>query len=157
MDWFAGVLVAVLGLAAVAGFALLHYEGLAALDRWCFRGHARPRRRGVVVAVLGVMSLHLLQIVVWGVLFWWVTQWPGGGRIDEGGDPGALAAIYLSAMNYSTLGLGGGLSPVGAIRMLVAIESLLGLLMITWSATFTYHRLSRRLAEGDSDSDADGR
>lgn len=151
------LLVAALGVAAVAGAALAHYEGLAALDRWCFSDSGRPKRRSVVAAVLALVALHVLQIVVFGLLFWWITQWPGGGRIDDAGDAGVLGAIYMSALNYSTLGLGGDPSPVGAIRMLVAIESLLGLLMITWSASFTYHRLSRRLAEGDSGGDADSR
>lgn len=69
--------------------------------------------------------------------------------MDESTQHGMLDAIYLSALNYSTLGLGSDLAPVGAIRMLVAIESVLGLLMITWSASFTYFRVSRRLGGGD--------
>ncbi|HET8818509.1 MAG TPA: ion channel [Xanthomonadaceae bacterium] len=145
-DWAWAVLVAASGLGAVAGSAWLHFVGLAKLDRWCFLGREGAASAGAALtAVLGVMVLHLLQMLAFGVLFWWVTQWPAGGVIDAGGDASLLEAVYLSALNYSTLGLGGDLSPAGPIRMLVAIESLFGLLAISWSAVFTYHRLSRRL------------
>ncbi len=144
-DWFWAVLVAASGLAAVAGSAALHFAGLTRLDRWCFINDDGMRPVSAALGVLGVMLLHLLQIIAFGLLFWWVTQWPGGGTIDPDGDPGLLAAIYLSALNYSTLGLGGDLAPAGPIRMLIAVESLFGLLAIAWSAAFTYHRLSRQL------------
>lgn len=143
-DWLWAVLVAACGLAVVAGSALLHFEGLIRLDRWCFGARAARVRPGAAMgAVLGVVILHLVQIVAFGLLFWWVDLWPGGGTIDTESTPGPLAAIYLSALNYSTLGLGGDLAPSGPIRMLIAVESLFGLLAIAWSASFTYYRLSR--------------
>ena len=154
-DWFWAVLVAASGLAVVAASAAMHFAGLTRLDRWCFRAANGVRPIAATFAVLGVMLLHLVQIVALGVLFWWVTQWGGGGAIDAQGDPGLLAAIYLSALNYSTLGLGGDLAPTGPIRMLIAVESLFGLLAIAWSAAFTYHRLSRQLPGPDPGPDED--
>ena len=148
-DWLWVVLVALAGLAVVGGSASVHFAGLTWLDRWCFCTSERVRSTAALVAVLGVIVLHLAQIVAFGVLFWWVSHWPGGGVIDAS-DPGLLGALYLSALNYSTLGLGGDLSPEGPIRMLVAVESLFGLLSITWSASFTYHRLSRHFPGQES-------
>lgn len=154
-DWLWAVLVAVAGLAVVGGSASLHFAGLTWLDKWCFCTRGRVRFTAALVSVLGVIVLHLVQIVAFGILFWWVSQWPGGGVVDAGSDPGLLDAIYLSALNYSTLGLGGDLSPEGPIRMLVAVESLFGLLSITWSASFTYHRLSREFPGHASSSGGD--
>ena len=141
------MLVVAAGLVVVAGSAALHFEGLTRLDRWCFldRKDGEVRPSAAMLSVLGVIVLHMLQIVAFGVLFWWVDQWPGGGSIDAEVQPSVLDAIYLSALNYSTLGLGGDLAPTGPLRMLIAVESLFGLLAIAWSATFTYHRLSRHL------------
>lgn len=62
-EWWEAILVAAAGLATVAAAALLHYEGLSALDRWCFGSNDKPQRRGVVLAVLGVTGLHVIQIV----------------------------------------------------------------------------------------------
>lgn len=145
-EWMAGFLVTLAGLAVVAMFAVLHFEGLSALHRWCFVSSSSPPRRGVVIAVLGVTLLHMVQIVGWGLLFWVAAQWPAAGVIDEEQVATLLDAIYVSGLNYSTLGLGGDLEPAGALRVLVAMESLVGLLMITWSASFTYFHLSRQLA-----------
>jgi hypothetical protein len=147
-EWAWTGLVAACGLAVVAGSALLHFAGLDRLDRWCFCGVSDPGARAALVASLGVIVLHLVQIAAFGALMWWVTSWPGGGMIDADGAT-LLEAIYLSALNYSTLGMAGDLAPTGAIRMLVAVESVFGLLAITWSASFTYHRLSRRLPGSD--------
>ena len=45
--------------------------------------------------------------------------------------------VYLSATVYSTLGFG-DLLPTGPLRFMVGVESVTGLLLITWSASFTY-------------------
>lgn len=148
-DWLIAALVAAVGALTVAATVLLHFEGLSRLDR--YGGTGEPCRRDVLLGVFGVLALHVAQIVIYGTVFWWVSQWPGGGHIDKAADIGFLSAVYMSALNYTTLGLGGGLSPVGPIRMLVAIESLAGLLMITWSASFTYHRLSRHFGRPGDD------
>ena len=56
-------------------------------------------------------------------------------------------AVYFSAMTYSTVGFG-DLSPVGALRLMSGMEAITGLLMITWSATFTYLEMSRLWTPG---------
>ena len=45
--------------------------------------------------------------------------------------------LYFSAETYTSLGLG-DISPVGDIRLLAGLESLNGLVMISWTASFTY-------------------
>ena len=131
-EWVAAVLVTLAGLATVAAFAVMHYEGLARVERWRFAAAVPSRPRDVVLAVLGLTMLHLVQIVGWGLLFWVAVQWPDAGAIDDDRAVGILEAIYVSGLNYSTLGLGGGLEPVGAVRVLVVMESLVGLMMIAW-------------------------
>ena len=144
-EWVAAILVTLAGLVTVGGFAVLHYEGLAVLHRWRFGASTVSRLEDVVVAVLGLTVLHLIQIVGWGLLFWLAMHWTEAGVIDAGRPVGLLEAIYVSGLNYSTLGLGGDLEPAGPIRVLVVMESLVGLMMIAWSANFTFHHLSRQL------------
>jgi hypothetical protein len=50
--------------------------------------------------------------------------------------------LYFSAETYTSLGLG-DVYPVGQIRMVVGVEALTGLLMISWTASFTYLEMSR--------------
>jgi hypothetical protein len=51
-------------------------------------------------------------------------------------------AIYFSASVFTTLGFG-DLSPVGPIRFVAGTEALTGLVLIGWSASFTYLEMQR--------------
>ena len=48
-----------------------------------------------------------------------------------------LDYAYFSGTVYSTTGFG-DMVPLGAIRFMVGMEALTGLVMITWSASFTF-------------------
>jgi hypothetical protein len=50
---------------------------------------------------------------------------------------GTLDFFYFSIATYTTLGIG-DLHPSGAMRLVAGIESLNGLVLIGWSASFTY-------------------
>ncbi len=45
--------------------------------------------------------------------------------------------VYFSIVAYSTLGLG-DVAPIGGIRLIAGVESLNGLVLVGWSASFTY-------------------
>jgi len=45
--------------------------------------------------------------------------------------------MYFSAETYTSLGFG-DMTPIGPIRLIAAVEALNGLLLIGWSASFTY-------------------
>lgn len=49
---------------------------------------------------------------------------------------------YFSIETYTSLGLG-DIDPLGQLRLLTGIEALTGLLMISWTASFTYLEMSR--------------
>jgi len=55
---------------------------------------------------------------------------------------GLLDAVYFSSMTYSTVGFG-DVVPVGPIRLVAGTEGLIGLLLIGWSASFTYLEMER--------------
>jgi hypothetical protein len=50
--------------------------------------------------------------------------------------------LYFSAETYTSLGFG-DIYPLGEIRMVVGVEALTGLLMIAWTASFTYLEMQR--------------
>ncbi len=53
-----------------------------------------------------------------------------------------VACVYFAAVTFSTLGLG-DLVPSGTIRFMVGTESLVGFVLISWSAAFTYLEMER--------------
>lgn len=139
---------------ATAAVVLLHYEGL----RWLARHygprthHSRERhrhRRGFIGLIFALLLLHVLEIWCYGIAYYWLEHQPDMGFVHgEHGIRTLFDAIYFSATIYTTLGLG-DLSPVGAIRLVSGMEAVTGLLLITWSASFTYLEMHQHWTRPD--------
>ena len=126
---------------------MIHYEGLRRLAMHYMRpGHSvrgHRHRTGFIGLIFALLALHAVEVVLYGLAFFWLEHQPDMGFIHgEHGLATVFDALYFSATIYTTLGLG-DLSPVGAIRLIAGMESLTGLLLITWSASFTYLEMSR--------------
>ncbi len=52
------------------------------------------------------------------------------------------AFVYFSAANYTAIG-NGNVHPHGSIRSIIVSETLAGLMMIAWSASFTYIKMEQ--------------
>lgn len=129
-------------LAVISVIIGLHYEVL----RGCIRflpAVTHKRRQRVVVLILIIMLTHAAEIWIFGLAYLFLLQWEATGVID-----GAVAFrsvldhVYFSGMVYTTVGFG-DLIPHGAIRFMTGMEALTGLVMITWSASFTFLEMQR--------------
>jgi len=142
-EFTAYLLVAVAALAVSALAVMIHYEGLHALAKYYVRRPPQRSRRAILKIMFSLVGLHVLEIWCFGVAYWSLLKVPGVGSIQGERVGGTLFdAVYLSATTFSTLGIG-DLAPVGAIRMVSGMEALMGLLLITWSASFTFLEMSR--------------
>jgi hypothetical protein len=130
-------------LVVVALAVMLHYDGPSTLSKR--RSDTVPHlgHRAMVIVVLWLFALHVAEIWLFGIAYWLLIDRMGIGGIAGEADPGLLEAVYLSATTYSTVGFG-DVAPEGAMRFLAGTEALIGLMMITWSASFTYLVMSRR-------------
>lgn len=125
----------------VGASVALHYEALEQLNRrmpyWDLARHPR-----ILVMILNILAVHVFEIWVFGIGAYLMLQHPQFGEIVGMESIKLLDAIYLSATTYTTVGYG-DLSPTGSIRFLYGSESLTGLVLITWSASFTYLEMGR--------------
>jgi hypothetical protein len=129
-------LVLSVSLALVAGTVLVHYEFL--------RGASTPAnhleilgRTRVLVVLAGALLAHLVEVSLYAGSFYLAkTQWDLG-RIDGHIEGGSLDFFYFSITTFTTLGVG-DLHPRGPMRLIAGVESLNGLVLIGWSASFTY-------------------
>jgi hypothetical protein len=138
--------------AASAAAVVVHYEGV----HWLARRYSRRKiditgDRGTMLKIIfALLALHVVEIWCFGLALWGVLHVPGAGSVaGAGGVETLFDAVYLSATTFTTLGFG-DLTPVGAIRVLSGCEALTGLLLITWSASFTYLEMARLWNERDS-------
>ena len=125
---------------AVGLSILTHYEGLIGLSKVLEARVRHPRSR-VFHAIIALLLLHVVEIWIFGVVLWSLLQWPACGALS-GESLHFFDAVYFSAVTYSTVGYG-DLNPIGPIRFMAGTESLVGLVLITWSASFTYLQMER--------------
>lgn len=133
----------VAGVVLVTLTILVHYEALRlaalALPKLTF---VRPRPR-IIFVIFAVFAAHTVEVYLYAGGYWAMEQLGGGvggmGLAHIGGKPieGFLALVYFSTVTYTSLGFG-DIVPLGALQLVAGIEALNGLLMIGWSASFTY-------------------
>lgn len=114
---------------------LLHYEGLRTLSTHVPK-IVSGRREKLLLIIFGVIIIHLIEITLYGVGYWF-----GDVAVNIGDFAGRAVTfrdyVYFSAETYTTLGLG-DIYPIGDLRLIASIESLNGILMLGWSASFTF-------------------
>ena len=125
----------------------VHFEAIAYLNRWT---KSRPARRPkdhhhrptllIVIAVL--LLVHIAEIWWFGLLFLLLDSLPGLGSIVGYEAMNLWEYVYFSATTYTTVGFG-DLFATGPMRFLVGTEALVGFMLITWSASFTYLVMAR--------------
>lgn len=143
---------------AVGLCVAMHYETIRLLV-WALRRYRPTPRVSLIGSVLTLITAHVLQISVFAVTHRLLDALFGH-RIGQliGETSGSVTdAFYFSAAVFTTVGFG-DIVPVGPIRFLVAIEALTGLVLITWSASFTFLVMERcflrtiRASEPDSET-----
>jgi hypothetical protein len=128
--------------ALVSVSVMLHYETLRLLNDRLRKTERIAERAKVLAALIGALASHLLQIGVFGLAYYLLRD-----HLDLGGfggtfDDSLFSFLYFSSETYTTLGFG-DIYPTGALRMICGIESLVGLLMVSWTASFTYLEMRR--------------
>lgn len=119
----------------------MHYEALRLLNRE-LPGLRIPSRAKLMVVVCVAFVAHAAEMLLYGIGFYAVGQLWGAGSLTES-DPITVATyFYFSAESYTTLGYG-DIVPHGALRLLAGMEALNGLLLIGWSASYTFVAMER--------------
>ena len=134
---------------ALAGFLIVvtvvvHYEVMLTVSDHVVPvvlRHSRGRM-AIAVAVAALMVGHILEIWIFALTYIGVMQISAFGTIAGDFDGGFNSFLYFSAVNYTSLG-DNGLHPEGAIRNIAAAETLAGLMMTAWSASFAYLKMEQ--------------
>jgi Ion channel len=133
-------------LALVVLTTLLHYEALRAISAVLPRLHMRPRAR-LIVVILATFLAHTLEIALYAAALYALVHGLALGALGATGGPDWTTALYFSAETYTSLGYG-DLMPQGALRALAGVEALNGLLLIGWTASYTYVAMQHFWGDG---------
>lgn len=129
----------------VALVVLIHYEFLFQLSSILPRLRLKHRFR-VVLSVFGVLLAHITEIWLFAVCYYFMHHAEGWGHLEGNFDGSLMDSSYFSFTTFTTLGFG-DIEPIGEIRYLTGIESLAGLVLITWTASFLYFEMQRNWTE----------
>jgi hypothetical protein len=125
-----------IALALMSVCVAIHAAGVSSALRQ-LRSHRPPTLRFWPVTRLWVfvaawiILLHLAEIAVWAVFYLWRDAMPD-----------LAAALYFSAVTYTTTGYGDLVLPPGW-RLLGGVEALTGILMCGWSTGFFFAVVNR--------------
>ncbi len=132
----------VLSVGLITLCVLVHYEALRHMNDALPRVALTNQRQKVLLAIFGALGSHFAQITLFALAFFLLHHSLGLGLIGGRFDDSFATYLYFSAETYTSLGFG-DIYPIGEIRMLAGAEALTGLLMISWSASFSYLEMRR--------------
>jgi hypothetical protein len=122
----------ILGFALMAVAVAIHLlGGLGAILHLRRRMAARAvdstlRALRVLVDLFAVLLLlHLMQVSLWALLYWWRIGWDFN------------TALYFSTVTYATIGYG-DVVPPPQWRLVAVTEGLTGVLMLGWSSALVF-------------------
>ncbi|MGA7179276.1 MAG: ion channel [Thiobacillaceae bacterium] len=122
--------------ALVLATTLVHYEYMRVLSALLPRLRTSGRMR-VMVGMLGLFVAHTTEIILYGLAYYYLRDKDALGNFGGHFADTLSTFFYFSAETYTSLGFG-DIIPVGPLRIVCGTEALNGLLMIGWSASFSY-------------------
>jgi hypothetical protein len=125
----------------VAISVLIHYEVLYRLTIYIPRMKMTHRYR-IVFGVFGSLIAHAIEIWIFAISYYLMNKTAGWGSLEGKFDGGLMDCGYFSFTVFTTLGTG-DIQPKGDLKYLTGIESLTGLVLITWTASFLFYEMQR--------------
>lgn len=120
---------------------LVHYEFLYRVTTYIPKMNIKHRFR-IVFGVFAALVAHAVEIWIFAVPYYLVIGMEGWGDLKGNFNGSIMDCAYFSFTTFTTLGFG-DIEPIGNVRYLTGIESLTGLVLITWTASFLYFEMQR--------------
>lgn len=120
----------------VLATVLIHYETLRLTWAQLPRLRVPPRHR-ILVVIVALFAAHTIEVWLHALAYFMLADHLGIGTFGGKFSGRFEDYLYFSTVTYTSLGFG-DVYPLGGLRLLAGVETLTGLVMIAWSASFTY-------------------
>jgi len=135
------LIVATICVLLVVATTVIHYEVLRGLS--ASLPAVRIASRGkVLIVIFAAFIAHTVEILLYALAAFALVHLANVGTLGGTVHGSFSTAFYFSAETYTSLGYG-DVVPTGDLRLLAGIEALNGLLLIGWSASYTYIAMER--------------
>ncbi len=126
----------------IALVVMIHYEFLYRFTILMPRMKVRHRFR-IVLGVFAALTAHAAEVWIFAISYYLMHRTDDMfGHLQGNFGGSVLDCVYFSFTTYTTLGTG-DIEPIGDLRYLTGLESLTGLVLITWTASFLYLEMTR--------------
>jgi len=121
----------------------LHFTALLFTTKFLAKFHGtHPAIIGF--ALLLAVIAHLLEVLIFAIaLYFMLSHSLITFSIDA---PNFFDIFYFSGTTYTTVGYG-DIVLIGNGRIVSVVESLMGLVLIAWTASFTYYEMNRKWSQ----------
>tara|TARA_R110000868_G_scaffold411626_1_gene706509 strand:- start:536 stop:886 length:351 start_codon:yes stop_codon:yes gene_type:complete len=106
----------------------------------------------VLLIIITLFVVHIVEIGLYATCYDVSTNYFKIGSLHGKNINSLMEYMYYSTVIYTSLGLG-DVYPIGHLRFITGIEALNGLMLITWSASFTFLVMKRLWPWSDTCSD----
>ncbi|MDE0950100.1 MAG: potassium channel family protein [Halioglobus sp.] len=134
-------IVFIVNILVIALAVIIHYEFLYRITVLMPRLKIRHRFR-IVLGVFLALTAHAAEVWVFAISFYLMNKSQNWGTLEGNFDGSLWDCAYFSFTTFTTLGFG-DIQPMGDLRFLTGLESLTGLVLITWTASFLYLEMTR--------------
>jgi hypothetical protein len=140
------IVVTAVNMLLISLVVMLHYEFLHRTTLLIPRLRM-PHRFRIILGVFFALTAHAVEVWIFALSYYFMHHAHGWGHLEGNFDGSLLDCAYFSFTMYTTLGIG-DIAPKGELRFLTGLESLTGLVLITWTASFLYLEMTRYWDEG---------
>jgi len=123
---------------------IIHCHGLRLagyiMHKLRFRAH-----NIIAIGTSIILIVHILEICVFASGYLLADDFSSNCHLSSGGEllsPDWRTAVYFSFVTFATTGYGDYV-PMGEYRVIATMESLLGIVMVGWSASFLFLQMNR--------------
>jgi hypothetical protein len=135
------IIATVFAIALMVASVLVNYEALRLTSDFVPRLLIKPQQR-ILLVLFTIMVVHVVVVSLFAISYFLMSEVLGVGSMHGEFKGDALDYLYYSTTTYTTLGIGDVFAQ-GPMRIVSALQSLTGLVMISWTATFTYLHMER--------------
>lgn len=118
----------------------IHY-GVLLLTTWILARFQGRHPATIVLSLFLAVIAHLTEILVFA-LAWFQLEHADLIQFSVT-DPDFIDILYFSGTTYTTIGYG-DIVIVGSGRIAAVVEGVMGLVLIAWTASFTYFEMNRK-------------
>lgn len=119
----------------------LFYECFRIASRYIRKKTFSPRFTMFSTITVAFIA-HAISIIIYACIYWILIHYFNFSGIEGNIENHFLTYLYFSATTYSSLGIG-DVFPIESLRFLAGIQAINCLILITWSAAFSYTKIQK--------------